>query len=423
MSMVVENIRVYGDRRDILIKDGTIQQIGTVSPEDKDNAQTVLDGTKRFAIPSLINAHTHTAMTLFRGFGDDMPLQQWLEEKIWPREAELDHEMVYWGSRLAILEMIQTGTTFFNDMYWEFDAICEAVRDSGIRAMVSGVFIDQFDPEMAKKQRNQNKRLFERTSRLPDRVQFALGPHSIYTVSPESLRWVGEFSQKHNLPVHIHLCETKEEVENCREQQGMTPVEYLDELDVLHDNLIAAHAIWLTDHDIEILAERGVSIIYNPISNLKLTSGDDFAYSKLKNAGIPICLGTDGVASNNSYNLWEEIKMASLIQKNRQDDATALPAHEAFNLATSSAARIFDLNCGRIEETARADFLMVREDHPSLAMSDIHDEFSHLAYTLSPDAIETVICDGEILMNNDEIEDKQEILDKARQYARKLCYD
>lgn len=421
VQLYIEDVRLHGERTNIKIDNGVIESIGPLAGDKKSFDQTI-DGSDLLACPSLLNGHTHASMTLFRGFGDDLPLQQWLEEKIWPREALLDHDMVYWGTRLAILEMIQTGTTFFNDMYWEFDAICEAVEDSGVRAMVSGVFIDQFDEEMAEQQRNRNKELFQRIDELTDRVQFALGPHSIYTVSPESLRWIGEFSREHDLPVHIHLSETKKEVENCQEQHGKTPVEYLDDLSFLHENVIAAHALWLTDSDIEIMAEQDVSVIYNPLSNLKLTAGDDFPYQKLKEAGVTIGLGTDGVASNNNLNLWEEIKMASLIQKNRQKDATTLPAQEAFGLATYAPAEIFGLNSGRIQEGANADLVLLRENHPSLSLSDIHNEASHLAYAMTPDAIDTVVVGGEILMENGTIGETDEILEAFQHLARELCH-
>ncbi|MFB6345656.1 MAG: amidohydrolase [bacterium] len=324
MSLLIEETQHDGETVDILVKDTTIRTVGSVSDTDKQAADRVIEGRGTLVVPTLKNGHTHAAMTLFRGFGDDLPLQEWLEEKIWPLEDNLTEEDVYWATRLACEEMIRTGTTFFNDMYWEFDGTVEAVADSGIRAMVAGVFIDQFDEELAEQQRQANRELYDRVEELPDRVQFALGPHSIYTVSPDSLEWVAQFSRDHDLYTHIHLAETKHEVEQCKENHGTTPVRYLNELGFFHDRVVAAHGLWMEDEEIQILADNDVSVVYNPISNLKLTSGSDFRYQDLKEAGVDVCLGTDGVASNNNFNLFEEIKTASILQKNRNGDATVL---------------------------------------------------------------------------------------------------
>lgn len=422
MSLLVKDTVLDGESTNIYVEDGTIKNIGSPPDRAEDASVRVLDGDDTLAVPTLKNGHTHAAMTLFRGFGDDMPLQEWLEDKIWPLEEKLTEEDVYWATRLACEEMIRTGTTFFNDMYWEFDGTVQAVEDSGIRAMVSGVFIDQFDEELAQTQRDQNRELFERIDELPDKVQFALGPHSIYTVSPESLEWIAEFSREHDLFTHIHLAETQHEVEECRETHGTTPVRYLDELGFLHDKVVAAHCLWLEDEEVEILAENDVSVVYNPISNLKLTSGDDFRYQDLKEAGVDVCLGTDGVASNNNFNLFEEIKMASILQKNRRNDATVLPANEAFELATARAAEIFGLNGGTLEEGNAADFMLIDLDNPSMSLATTHDEASHLSYTLTSDTIETVICDGEVLMQDGPPEGYEKLIEKFQELTRKLCY-
>jgi 5-methylthioadenosine/S-adenosylhomocysteine deaminase len=421
VSLLIEDVLLRGQRRDILVRDGRIETIDqSLSPDTSPERR--IDGQNKLAVPTLMNGHTHAGMTLFRGLGDDAPLQEWLEETIWPLEDKLTEEHVYWATRLACREMIQTGTTFFNDMYWHFDGIVDAVSDSGIRVMVAGVFIDQFDEDMAAQQREANKKLYQRIEELPDRIQFALGPHSIYTVSPESLQWVAQFSREHDLPVHIHLSETQHEVEQCREQHDTTPVRYLDEMDFLHENVTAAHALWLDDEEIEILADRGVSVVYNPLSNLKLTSGANFRYSDLVEAGVTVCLGTDGVASNNNLNLLEEVKMASLLQKNRTDDATALPAGEAYELATGQAADVFGLEAGSIEEGQLADLMLIDLDPPAMTLADVHQTESHLSYTLTPDAIDTVICDGNVLMEDQQLEEDQDpVRDRVRQIVDELC--
>lgn len=425
MTLVIENISLNDETTEILIKNSTIQKIGQIAPDVKSDANQRIDGDGNLAVPTLHNGHTHAAMTLFRGFGDDMPLQEWLEEKIWPLEEQLTDEDVYWATRLACLEMIRTGTTFFNDMYWEFEAIHRAVEDSGLRAMISGVFIDQFDDELAAQQQRANESLYEKYGAENGKVKFALGPHSVYTVSRESLEWIAQFSREHDLPVHIHLAETEWEIEQCKEQHGKTPVRFLDQIDFLHDKVIAAHAIWVDNEEIELLAQNGVSVVHNPLSNLKLTAGDDFPYAKLREAGVPICFGTDGVSSNNNLNLLEEIKMSSLIQKNRLDDPTLIPADQAFGLGTRKASKIFGLNSGSIEEGKLADLMLVETDQASMSLSKIHNSDSHLSYTLTPEAIDTVVCGGEILLENGTHtdQDRDKILRKHRELTQKLCYE
>ncbi len=422
MNLLIENGYVNGEKNDVLIEDDHITHVGDVSRERKRSTETVIDASDQLVWPTFHNGHTHAGMSLFRGFADDLPLRTWLEEKIWPLEEKLTREDVYWATRLACLEMIQTGTTFFNDMYWEYDATVQAVRKSGLRARIAGVFIDQFDEELAKKQREINRHRYERRDDLPDRIEFALGPHSIYTVSQQSLEWIADFSRSHDLPVHIHLSETEREVEKCRDNHGLTPVRYLDELGLLHENVIAAHGLWMEDSEIEILADSGASLVYNPISNLKLAAGGSFQYDKLTNAGVPVCLGTDGVASNNNLNLFEEIKIASILQKNRLGDPTVLPAGEAINLATTRAADIFGLETGRIREGALADLMLVRTNRPDMSLATVHDPNSHVGYTAGPESINTVVCDGNILMHNGSLRDgdKEEILERHRELARNL---
>lgn len=425
MSLLVKNVRLDNENQHLYVEDSRITSIDKNMDLDESKPDTVIDGQGLMAVPTLHNGHTHAAMTLFRGYGDDLPLQTWLEDKIWPLEEQLTEEHVYWATRLACLEMIRTGTTFFNDMYWEFDAIRRAVVDSGIRARLSGVFIDQFDGELARQQREANEKLFEKSSDFHERISFSLGPHSVYTVSKESLKWIADFSRNNNLPVHIHLAETEWEVQQCTERHGARPVKFLDEIGFLHENVVAAHAIWLNDEEINLLAKNNVGVVYNPISNLKLTAGADFRYQDLKDAGVPVCLGTDGVASNNNFNLLEEIKTASILQKNRQKDPTVLPAQETFDLATGQASDIFGLDTGTLKEGMLADLMLVDLETPSMNLASIHDTESHKSYTLTPDSIDTVVCNGNVLLNEDVFtnQDADNIFAKHRKLANKLCYE
>ncbi len=268
MSILIEQPRhPDGSRKDVYIADGRIKRIGNISPEQRTGADHTIQASDRLIAPSLSNGHSHAAMTLMRGWEDDLPLDTWLKEKIWPVEDRLSPDDIYWGTRLACVEMIKSGTTHFNDMYWEFEQICQAVSDSGIRAHVSGVFIDQFDEEMAQKQIEQSKRHAEQIDTFPDRVQFALGPHAIYTVSRESLEWASTYSREQEIPMNIHLAETRTDVENCQEQHGCSPVEYLDRLGGLHEHTVIAHGLWVSDDDIELIADRGARVVYNPIAS------------------------------------------------------------------------------------------------------------------------------------------------------------
>lgn len=421
MSICIENVYVQSERQDLWIRENTIEEIGSGSSGRKEEADQLIDGSDQIALPTLMNGHSHAAMTLFRGVADDRPLQEWLEDYIWPLEEQLDQEKVYWGTRLGCLEMIRSGTTFLNEMYWEYDGVVQAISDSRIRGMVSGVLIDQFDEEQARQERDRNRKRFEQSKELPERVQFSLGPHSIYTVSPESLEWVAEYSRKHGIYTHIHLSETEWERNFCQENYGTTPVRFLDNMDFFHDRVVIAHGLWLDREEIEILGEHNVATVYNPLANLKLTSGDQFCYDQLREEGIQVCLGTDGPASNNNLNLLEEIKMASLIQKNRQQEAAALPASEAVNLATRRPAEVFGLNCGTLAEGKLADLMLVDVNTPSMSLSTIHDTDSHVAYTMSPASIDTVICDGNVVMKHGVIDGEEEVLKEARSIARELC--
>ncbi len=419
MSILIESpIHIDGTRQDIYIEDRTIQHIGEVPPRNRNNADHTIKASKKLISPSLKNGHTHAGMSLLRGWEDDLPLQTWLEEKIWPVEEHLTPEDIYWGTRLACLEMIKSGTTFCNDMYWEFDAICRAVSDSGMRARVSGVFIDHFDEDIADQQIEQARENAEQIDNYPDRVQFALGPHATYTVSRKSLEWAGTFSRENEIPLNIHLAETKEDVNKCKEQFKCTPIEYLDRLGALHAQTVLFHGIWVTKDDVQRIAEREAQVVYNPISNLKLASGMDFPLQAYQDAGVSVCLGTDGVASNNNHDLFEEIKMAALLQKQRTNDPEALPASEAFRLATSAPADIFDTPCGTIQEGERADLILVDLTSPSL--TPLHEEESHLTYAASGGCVDTVICDGELLMENRQVREESKIRDRATEHAMDL---
>lgn len=415
MSILIKKALLEGKKKDIYIVGNLIEKIGDdISAE----ADRIIEAQGKAVFPSLMNGHTHAAMTLLRGYADDMPLEQWLTTKIWPLEAKLTEEDVYWGTKLACLEMIKSGTTFFNDMYWHWHGTARAVEEMGIRASINAVFIDFFDRGKAKEQIKENEKLFEQSKGYGQRVIFSLGPHAIYTVSKESLRWAKGFADKNKLLVHIHLAETKKEVDDCLAQHGKRPVEYLASIGFLGPNVIGAHCVWLSDEAIKILADHEVKVIHNPTSNMKLSVGSASPYSRLKGAGLATCLGTDGASSNNNLDLFEAVKIAALLEKFYTDDPTAMPAREALDLVTINTARAFGLNCGKIEEGRLADLILIDLKRPELTPG--YNLVSDLVYAANGSCVQTVICDGKILMESRKVKGEEEIIEKAGEIAFSL---
>ncbi|MFH0978262.1 MAG: amidohydrolase [Candidatus Woesearchaeota archaeon] len=415
MSILIKNAIVFGKVMDILIEDNLISRI---APKLSDNAEYTIDASHKAVIPGLFNSHTHAAMTLLRGYADDMQLQSWLQTKIWPLEAKLTDKDVYLGARLACLEMIKTGTTFFNDMYWHLEGTVRAVEEMGIRAALSYVFIDLFDEKKAVEQIRVVKRQFEPTKQQDSRVTFALGPHAIYTVSKDSLQWVADFAKQHDVLIHIHLAETKKEVDDCLKSNGKRPVQFLEDIGFLGPNVIACHSVWLTDEEIRIMARHQVKVVHNPVSNMKLAVGEVFPYSRFKAAGVLPCLGTDGCASNNSLDMFQAMKFAALLQKFCYKDPTVLPAHEAFEMATSNPALAFRINSGKIEEGKLADLLLI--DLKNVKLTPNHNMVSNLVYSADGSCVDTVICDGKILMEHRVVENEEKIVDDAARAALDL---
>jgi 5-methylthioadenosine/S-adenosylhomocysteine deaminase len=414
MSILIKNVYFEGDTVDVHIRDNRFKDIG---PDLGCEAEEVLDGSDKAILPSFFNCHTHAAMTLLRGYAEDMELYKWLSEYIWPLEGKLTERDVYVGSKLACLEMIKSGTTFFSDMYWHMPGTLQAVREMGLRAALSSVFIDLGDSSKAKKFRARARRMSREAESCRGRVIFPLGPHAIYTVSRESMAWIAEFSREQGMLVHIHISETAREVEDCVRQHGKRPVEYLEELGFWGPHVAAAHAIWLDDREISILAERGVTIIHCPASNRKLASGT-FNYSAVKKAGGRIAMGTDGCASNNNLDMLEEMKLASMLAKSQEGDPKAMPAAEAFACATENGARAFSVDAGKIEVGRLADCILVDLNHPQ--MVPMHSLVSNMVYSGNGGCVDTTICNGQILMRGRHVPGEKEIVSRARETVRDL---
>ena len=416
MRILLEDVILEGRTVDILVEDGRVVEISDFSGVEADK---VISGKgRKIALPSFINGHTHLSMTIFRGYADDMPLRKWLEEKIWVLEGKLTEEDVYWGAKLGCLEMIKNGITVFNDMYWHLEAVAEATREMGLRAFLSAVFIDLFDEKKALEQREENLRLFEVAKGYRPHVTFTLGPHALYTVSRESLDWIREFSQREGLFVHMHLSETEQEVEFCKERYGLRPAEFLDSVGLLSERFIGAHGCWLDEDEVRLMAERGAKLVHNPVSNLKLAVGRLFPYEAAKSYGLSFCLGTDGAASNNRLDIIETMKFASLLAKFKTNDPTFLSARESFELVTERAARIFGMGDWQIKVGGSADIILIDPQRPEHTPG--FDLYSDLVYASSGYVVDTVICMGRVLMEERYVRGEEEIMERARRIAKEL---
>lgn len=415
MSILIKGAELNGAVTDVYIEGKYIKQIGN---DLSVTADQTIDGRRKALIPGFVNAHTHAAMTLFRGFGDDMPLMPWLEQKIWPNEAKMTKEDVYWGTKLACLEMIKSGTTTFFDMYQKFDATANAVEEMGLRAVLSGVCFDHFNPELSEKGKANIRKLYGSMEGYSPRIRFALGPHAIYTVSGELLQWLHAFAMEHSVPIHLHLAETEGEVTNSVKQFGLTPVRYLYKLGVLSPHLLIAHGIYVDDDEIRMLADHDVKVVHNPASNMKLASGMQFKFKEMRAAGITVGLGTDGCSSSNNLDMVEAMKLASLLGKVWRKDPEAVTAPEIFRAATEEGASIFGLKAGRIAEGYLADLSLVDLNLP--AFTPNFNFVSNLVYAANGSCIDTLICDGKILMQGKKVPGEDEILERSAQIAYNL---
>lgn len=402
----------------LVIEGERIARIGSSAELAGGPFDRVIEGRGKLVMPGLVNAHTHLAMVLFRGYADDLPLSTWLEEAIWPAERDLKPQEVYWASLLGIAELLRSGVTAFADMYLFMDEVARAVEESGIRAQLAYGLIAA---DRAEEERELAKGL-ELVDRWQGaaggRLQVALGPHAPYTCGAGLWQRAAELAQERGLMLHTHLAETEDEVAESYKNHGKSPVEYLEGLGVLAAPVLAAHCVHLSDKDIEILAEHGVHVVHNPTSDMKLGSGIA-PVERLLEAGVNVALGTDGAASNNDLDMWEELRLAALLAK-VGGDPTALPAPRALQLATVNGARALGLEeTGELKEGMVADLIILDLDRPHLVPQ--HDLAANLVYAAHASDVETVLVAGEILMENREIKrfDEGEVKGKVREISRK----
>lgn len=408
-KILLKDTMLNGNRTDVLIAGRRFEKIAPGQIADADTEIVNAAGTA--ILPPFYNTHTHAAMTLLRGYADDKELFTWLNDHIWPFEAKMTARDIYEGSRLAILEMIRSGTVFFNDMYWQSDETVRAASEMGIRACV-GMTVTDFIGEAA------IEATFERLAALKPGnwaddaglVRLTLAPHAVYTVCEKLWRRCADFARERGLLLHIHLAETQKEIADCVAVHGKTPVRWLDSLGVLGENVIAAHVVHVDDEEISILRERGVVIAHNPCSNMKLASGT-FRSQAFSRAGCRVTIGTDGNASNNNLDMREETKFAALLAK-VSGNPEALPAEEALAWATRNGAEAFGIDAGVIAEGRLADAVLVDLNNERLVPS--HNLISNWVYSADSRCIRDVICNGKFLMRSGVIEGEAEILDAVR---------
>ncbi|WP_435067815.1 amidohydrolase [Haloplanus sp. C73] len=403
---------------DVLV-DQTAGEIVEVGPDHTGDAE--LDASGSLVMPGLVNAHTHVAMTLLRGYADDKPLDTWLREDIWPVEAALEPEDIEAGAELGMLEMIRSGTTAFADMYFEIDRTAEVVERAGLRAVLGhGAISAGKDADAARADIEESVAMAERVDGAAEgRISAAVMPHSLTTVTPELLEFAAEEAAATGVPVHYHANETRDEVDPIVDERGERPIEWARSLGLCGADDFLAHGVHLDEREREILAETGTGVVHCPASNMKLASGMA-PVQALLDAGVTVGLGTDGAASNNDLDIFDEMRDAAMLGKLAADDASAVAAPDAVRMATAGGADVLGLDAGRIEAGAAADLAVVDLDAPHLTPA--HDVVSHLAYAARGSDVRHTVCDGAILMRDREVLtlDEAAVMERAETRAREL---
>ncbi len=412
MSIAIKNAEIIGkkEKNDVLIEDGEIKRIGQVG-----EAEEIIDAEGKYLSPGFFNTHTHAAMSLFRGVADDREFWDAWPNIIWPLEENLTEEDVYWGTKLACLEMIKTGTVAFNDMYFFMESALDAVEEMGMKAVLSYGLIDQNDPEKLEQEKEATKRFVDYADKS-ELVEPAVGPHSVYTVSEEGLQWSADFADKKDLMIHTHLAETKKERDDFKQEHEVSFTEYLDGFGLLNERTTLAHCVWLEDKDYELLSERKAAVSHNPSSNMKLGVGKPMDYESMKDQGVKVTLATDGCVSNNNLDMLEEAKIAALQQK-MSGDATLFSSDEAYEMLTKQGAKAMGMDSGKIEEGRPADLILIEK---GVNATPDHDPKSNLIYSMNGSSVTDVIINGDIVMKDREVEDEDKIIKNASERAKEL---
>lgn len=413
-KMVLKSVYFNGSVRDILISGKKFAKVERpLTAADYNNAE-IVDCSGLAILPPFYNGHTHASMTLLRGYADDMPLQQWLTQHIWPFEAKLTPKDIRVGSRLAILEMIKSGTVFFADMYWHREETIKAVKEMGIRAAIGVTVADALQtPELTEA----SFKFLQEHRMESDRVSLAVMPHAIYTVSDKTFKRCVEVARKEEYILHTHLAETATEVKDCKKKFGCTPVELMDKFGALGGNFVAAHCVHLSGNDMTLMAESCSAAIVNPCSNLKLCSGIPKIHKMLE-SGMLVGVGTDGASSNNNLDMHEEMKLTSLLTK-VSSCAEKLPAADALKMASSNVAIAYGVPAGAIVEGLLADALLV--DLRNERLTPNHNLVSNWVYSADNSAIKHVICNGQFVMRDRHVDGEEDIMKEAELTARRLA--
>lgn len=402
MKTLIKNVGIYKDHvitehQNIAIEDTRISGFPDIIHADE--YDTIIEGKGMLATPGFVNTHNHIAMTVFRSYADDMQLMDWLEKKIWPAEDKMDSDIVYAQTMLGIAEMIRCGTTSFADMYFFMNDVAKAVSETGIRASLCRGMTGCTPSGM--QALKESKTFYQDWNGKADgRITVMLGPHAPYTCAPDYLRKVVALAHELHAEIHIHLCETKGEVENIKKQYGKSPILLMDDLGIFDCGCLAAHCVWVDDADLEIMARKHVRVAHNPGSNLKLASGIAPIHTMLQK-GITVGLGTDGASSNNNLDIFEEMRLAALIHKANTLDPLIIPAETAVNLLTEGGAKALGYtDVGKLQEGYKADITLINRE--GLHWYPKNDMMSLLAYSANSFDVDTVIVDGNILLRNKE---------------------
>lgn len=392
VDILTQNSKRQRFSGDIYIEDDIISDISHQSLNVE--ADYVIEGKDKLATPGLINTHTHVPMTLLRGYGDDMVLQEWLEQRIWPVEAKLSKETVIAATKLAFLEMISSGTTMFLDMYFFEESIGKVATEMGMRGALGFAFIDHGTPEYSYADLFPAAHRFIRKYQKNEMITPVLAPHGVYTCGPETLHKIKEISNTYDLLVHIHCSETRDEVYSVEGKYGQRPVSQLIETGLLNNKMILAHCGWITKQEVMDIAHAHASVSHCPVSNMKIATGGFAPVPEMLDANIAVSLGTDGAASNNTLDMFDTMKFAALIHKQHRWDPKVLDAHTVFDMATVSGARALHMekSIGSLEVGKKADIVLLDMHSPHL--TPCHDPTSHLVYAAKGSDVCTTIING-----------------------------
>ncbi|MEG0833943.1 MAG: amidohydrolase [Christensenellaceae bacterium] len=397
------------------IKDELISYVGTQENAPKFVAQRSIDAKNNIVMPGFVNMHTHVPMNLFRCYADDLELMDWLNNKIFPAEDKLTDEIAYWASMSAMCELASAGVTAFNEMYFHIDAIVRAVKKSGLRAAISRAIVTPTE-EIGSRMLKESTELFEKYNN-DGRIKMLLSPHAQYTVNNEMLCKIADEAKRLKTGVHMHISETRGEHDNCVAQEKMTPIELAQKCGLLDVPFFAAHCVWITQNDMDIMAEHNATVMSCPRSNLKLASGIA-PLQKMLEHHVRVTLGTDGAASNNKLSMMDEMTYASFLQKGTTYDSKVIPAYQAIELATKNGAQALGLNSGELKVGKNADLIMV--DSSGLRYTPDYDVVSSIVYASSDADICMTMVGGDIVYENDKCTfvDEDEVKERMNTYAK-----